>query len=161
MRFEAKHSFFKKVVHDTRNWKNVQMMAYHLDSGFLFKQKLYVENVKVARLTQLDPALRHGIQKKYPHLDIVSLSEVIQLDGTKYAAGMIVPAGQCSGLPDFHKIETIVNDAEKVAFICKRTHMCRLSCSGSSYVDRLSSPSSIHSWWKAYGDPEGLHFPVK
>lgn len=83
MRFEAKHSFFKKVVHDTRNWKNVlltlstkhqQMMAYHLDCGILFKPRLYVENVKVVRLSGLDPPLKREIQKKYPHLDSVSLS---------------------------------------------------------------------------------------
>lgn len=129
MRFEAKHSFFKKVVHDTRNWKNVlltlstkhqQMMAYHLDCGILFKPRLYVENVKVVRLSGLDPPLKREIQKKYPHLDSVSLSNTIHLDGTQYAAGMILSAGQCSGLPEFHKIATILIDSEKVAFICKR-----------------------------------------
>lgn len=82
MRFEAKHNFFKKVVHDTHNWKNVlltlstkhqQMMAYHLDSGNLFKPKLYVENVKVVRVSELDPSLKCEIQKKYPHQDSVSL----------------------------------------------------------------------------------------
>ena len=84
MRFEAKHSFFKKVVHDSHNWKNVlltlsakhqQMMAYHLDSGNLFKPKLYVENVKVVRVSELDPSLQCQIQKKYPHQDTVSLSK--------------------------------------------------------------------------------------
>lgn len=82
MRFEAKHSFFKKVVHDTHNWKNVlltlsskhqQMMAYYLDSGNLLKPKLYVENVKLARVSELDPSLKCEIQKKYPHLDSVSV----------------------------------------------------------------------------------------
>lgn len=73
MRFEAKHSFFKNVVHDTHNWKNglltlsskhQQMKAYYLDSGNLFKPKLYVENVKVVRVSELDPSLRCEIQKK-------------------------------------------------------------------------------------------------
>lgn len=52
MRFEAKHSYFKKVVHDTQNFKNVlltlstkhqQMMAYYMDAEDLFKQTVYVE----------------------------------------------------------------------------------------------------------------------
>ena len=45
MRCESKHSFFKKVVHDIHNFKNVlltlsskhqQMMAYHLDGQNVF-----------------------------------------------------------------------------------------------------------------------------
>lgn len=28
MRFEAKHSFFKKVVHDTHNWKNILLTLF-------------------------------------------------------------------------------------------------------------------------------------
>lgn len=93
------------------------MMAYHLDCGILFKPRLYVENVKVVRLSGLDPPLKREIQKKYPHLDSVSLSNTIHLDGV---AGMILPAGQCSGLPEFHEIATIHIESEKVAFICKR-----------------------------------------
>lgn len=46
MRFEGKHRFFKRVVHDTQNLKNVtstlatrhrHMMAYHLSSPSNFK----------------------------------------------------------------------------------------------------------------------------
>lgn len=95
------------------------MMAYHLDCGILFKPRLYVENVKVVRLSGLDPPLKCEIQKKYPHLDSVSLSKTIHLDGTQYATGMILSAGQCSGLPEFHKIATILIDSGKMAFICK------------------------------------------
>ena len=102
MRFEAKHSFFKKVIHDTHNWKNVlltlsskhqQMMAYHLDNENLLKTKLYVEKVKVIRVSELDPLLKCAIQKKYPHLDSVSLSKSVHLHGTQYAEGMIYLQG--------------------------------------------------------------------
>lgn len=55
MRFEPKHSFFKKVVRDTQNFKNILvslaskhqlMVAYHLDSN-LFKHHVHVESVKI------------------------------------------------------------------------------------------------------------------
>lgn len=59
------------------------IMAYHLDSGILFKQKLYVENVEGVRVSELDPSLKYEIQK-YPHLNSVSLSKTIHLDGTQY-----------------------------------------------------------------------------
>lgn len=129
MRFEAKHSFFKKVVHDTKNWKNVlltlsskhqQMLAYHLDRRNLFKAKLYVEKVKVVRVSELNTSLKCEIEKKYPHLHSMSLSKTIHLHGTQYAEGMILSSGQCSGLPEFHKIVIILVNAEEVTFICKR-----------------------------------------
>lgn len=46
MRFEGKHRFFKRVVHDTQNFKNVlktladrhqYMVAYHLSASGFFK----------------------------------------------------------------------------------------------------------------------------
>lgn len=129
MRFEAKHSFFKRVIHDTHNWKNVlltlsskhqQMIAYHLDNQSLFKQKLYIEKVKVVKVSELDKPLQCEIQKKYPHLGSVSLSKSIHLHGTQYVQDMILAAGQCSGLPEFHKIVTILIHADKVTFFCKR-----------------------------------------
>lgn len=69
--------------------------------------------------------------RRSTHIDSVSQFKVIQLDGTKYAAGMILPAGQCSGLPEFQKIETILIDAEKVAFVCQRL--------SSSYIEDFRS----------------------
>lgn len=42
----------------------VYCVSAYLDSGNLFKPKLYVENVKVVRLSELDPSLKCEIQKK-------------------------------------------------------------------------------------------------
>ncbi len=81
---------------------------------------MYIENVKVARVSELDPSLKCEIQKKHPHLNSVSLSKTVHLHGTQYVASMILSAGQCSGLPEFHKIVTILANAEEVTFICKR-----------------------------------------
>ncbi|KAL7873971.1 hypothetical protein SRHO_G00049410 [Serrasalmus rhombeus] len=61
MRFEAKHSFFKKVVHDVHNFKNLLktlaskhqlMIAYALDSHRFFKASV-VEKMKVAKVEML------------------------------------------------------------------------------------------------------------
>lgn len=52
IRFEAKHSFFKKVVRDVNNFKNILltlslrhqlMLAYHLDMTTLFKPRVEVK----------------------------------------------------------------------------------------------------------------------
>lgn len=40
MRFEAKHSFFKKVIHDTHNWKNAahSFLKTSANDGIAFRQ---------------------------------------------------------------------------------------------------------------------------
>lgn len=126
MRFESKHNFFKKVVHDVLNFKNVlltlsckhqQMMAYYLDCQNLFKPKLYIGNVDIVKTSSLEEKLRNVIEKKYPHQDSVSLAKDVHFYGTRYVKGMIISAGQCSGLPDFYKILNIVVNFEKVSFV--------------------------------------------
>lgn len=58
--------------------------------------------------------------QKYPHQDSVSLSKMIHLHGAHYKEGMILSAGQHSGLPEFPEIVTILVNVEEVTFICKR-----------------------------------------
>lgn len=109
IRFESKHSFFKKVVHDVLNFKNIlltlsskhqQMMAYYLDGKSLFKPKLYTTSVDRVNIATLEEKLRMAIQNKFPQQDSVSLTKDVHLHGTHYAKGMIISAGQCSGLLD-------------------------------------------------------------
>ncbi|XP_041863678.1 uncharacterized protein LOC121653945 [Melanotaenia boesemani] len=129
IRFESKHSFFKKVVHDVLNFKNVlltlsskhqQMMAYYLDGQDLFKPKLHVSNVDTVNTTSLEEKLRKVIEKKFHNQDTVSLAKDVYIYGTRYTRGMIVSAGQCSGLPEFHKILNIVVNFEKVCFVTSK-----------------------------------------
>ena len=55
MRFEGKHRFFKRVIHDTQNFKNVlktlanrhqHMMAYHLSAPSFFRQPKHIQQIK-------------------------------------------------------------------------------------------------------------------
>lgn len=128
IRFEAKHSFFKKVVHDTHNFKNVlhtlatkhqQMSAFYLEGHSLFKPQLYVENVKVVEISSLDTTLRVAVTKKCPHKKTVSLCSDVRLQGVRYFRDMIISAGQCSGLPEFFRIVSIMIDENNVSFISK------------------------------------------
>ncbi|KAL2079481.1 hypothetical protein ACEWY4_001208 [Coilia grayii] len=88
MRFEAKHSYFKKVVHDTQNFKNVlltlgtkhqEMQAYYSDRGELFWQSVYIENAEPFSTCNLDETLRSAVEKKYPNTDSVSVSSDVML----------------------------------------------------------------------------------
>ncbi|KAI7813834.1 hypothetical protein IRJ41_002408 [Triplophysa rosa] len=88
MRFEAKHSFFKKVVHGTHNFKNVllslatkhqQIFAYFLDGHSLFKPQLYVEKLKVVETGLLDTTLRAAVTKKVSSTENMVLPEFYRI----------------------------------------------------------------------------------
>jgi len=146
MRFESKHSFFKKVVRDTHNMKNVlltlsmkhqQMIAYHLDAQSLLKSELYVEKVDVVCISLLDATLRCAVQRKFPHLHTVSLSKDVCLHGTQYAKNMVISAGHCNGQPEFFKIVSILLCSANVSFISKRL--------STWYIEHLRSYELVES----------------
>lgn len=165
MRFESKHSFFKKTMHDVQNFKNVlltmslkhqQMMACQFDSQRLFKPMLHVEKVTDIKISSLEADLRTVIKRKYPHLETVSLSKDIYFHGTRYVEGMILSSGYCSGLPEFQKIVTILVNPEKVAFVAKKLTSC--------YLEHLRSFELVENIYADIDifDPQALnnHHPL-
>ncbi len=57
MHFEGKRTFLKQVIHNTKNFKNVQqilavrhqrMMAYHVDTSSFFKPPIQMNKVTVS-----------------------------------------------------------------------------------------------------------------
>ncbi len=128
IRFEAKHSFFKRVVHDSKNFKNVLLtqakkhqlaLAYYLDLPSVFKPDLEVGRVAVVSPDTLGHSVRKAIEHKYGNLDTVFLSTHASIYGTKYLEGMFLSLGQTSGLPDFGEIVKIIIVNNKVSFILK------------------------------------------
>ncbi|KAL0994521.1 hypothetical protein UPYG_G00123420 [Umbra pygmaea] len=69
MRFEAKHRFFKRVVHDAQNFKNIlktmairhqHMMAYHLAAPSFFKPKTQASRVDSVLVSALPESERYS-----------------------------------------------------------------------------------------------------
>ncbi len=128
-RFEAKHSYFKGVVRDVHNYKNIPltlatkhqlMMAHYLNGPSLFSSPLSVQKVKTVRTCTLEELQKTAVSKKYPHKEVLSLASDVHLHGIHFSEGMILSSGQCSGLPDFFRILCVLVNANKVAFLCKR-----------------------------------------
>ena len=106
MWFEAKHRFFKIVVHDTQNFKNVlktmavrhqHMMAYHLAAPSFFKpgaQASRVDSVLVSALPEV--AMAHI--KTLTTSDTIYQTSKVTVDGTEYVCGMFLSVGVTSGL---------------------------------------------------------------
>lgn len=128
MRFESKHSVFKRVARNV-HMKNVlmslatkhqQLMAYHLDGQSVFKSDLYIDKVRAVQVGSLDIAQRSAVLRKFPDVETVSVTRKVQFFGTEYGQGMIITAGQCYGQPEFFKILSILVYADKVSFLSKK-----------------------------------------
>lgn len=126
IRFEAKHSFFKKVVRDSGNFKNVLhtlatrhqlMLAYHLEMPSVFKPSIKTGQVSVVPVDILDNPVRVAILNKFNSLFSVSLTSVAHVNGTKYSNGMLLSFGHTSGLPDFGRLLEICLVDSRIFFI--------------------------------------------
>lgn len=126
IRFEAKHSFFKKVVNDSRNFKNAMLtlaqrhqltLSYHLDMPTLFKPDLEVEHISVLSTECLDLPFKLADKSKYASLASISVASSASICGTRYSEGMFLSVGYTSGLPDFARIVKILVVMNKAAFL--------------------------------------------
>lgn len=113
IRFEAKHFFFKKVVRDANNFKNILltlasrhqlMLAHYLSMPSIFKLEIEAAKVCDMCVQVLDVVLRQAILKRFSNVETVGLTPHIILNGIKYSKGMILSAGSTSRLPDFLNI---------------------------------------------------------
>lgn len=128
MRFEGKHKFFKKVIHDTQNFKNVpltlarrhqKMMAYHLDCPSFFKPALQANTVKSIMVSSLPVNIQDFLRQRCGLQNIVMSARSVSVDGINYTADMVVSVGSFGGLPEFRQIKQVVVLNMDVVFLCK------------------------------------------
>lgn len=102
MRFEGKHRFFKRIVHDTLNFKHVlktlatrhqHMMAYYLSAPSFFKPRHQTSNVSSVLVSELPEVAKEHIKQKTDSNLIYSTSKII-IDGTDFDVGMFVSVGK-------------------------------------------------------------------
>lgn len=151
MRFEGKHRFFKKVIHDTHNFKNVlktlatrhqHMMAYHFSTASFFRPHTQASSVTSVQVATLPQVAKDFIETKTDSQNIYSTSKV-SINGTEYANGMFVSAGQSGGLPKFSRIEHILLVNNYVSFLC-RNYECWYSEHLKSFELTSSDNFSVH-----------------
>lgn len=127
MRFEGKHRFFKRVVHDTQNFKNVlktladrhqYMVAYHLSASGFFKPHQQTSNVSSALVSTLPNVAKTYIEQ-ITSSDIIYSTSKVCIDGTDYDVGMFLSVGQEGGLPSYCRIEQVLLVNSSIVFICQ------------------------------------------
>lgn len=140
MRFEAKHSFFKRVVRHTHSFCNIllslsvkhqMMIAYHLHDSKVVQPSLQVTKLSELDLTVLREDIKAAVEAKYPGKSCVHLANTVSYSGTRYATGMILANGSTSGLPDFGELIQIVVVDGKPGFI--------VECLDAWYIEHLGS----------------------
>nr|XP_055032090.1 uncharacterized protein LOC129420928 isoform X1 [Misgurnus anguillicaudatus] len=128
MRFEGKHKFFKKVIRDAQNFKNVPLMlakkhqmtmAYHMDAGFFFKPGIQMDRVCSSLVTGFPDNVQEYLHLRSPNCSTVLVSSSVTIDGIKYCPDMVVSVGSCSGLPEFMQIKQILAINTDIMFLCK------------------------------------------
>lgn len=151
MRFEGKHSFFKRVMHDTHNFKNVlktlatrhqYMMAYHLNALLYFRPHTQSSSVTSFQVSTLPQVAKDFIETKTDSQNIYSTSKV-SINGTEYANGMFISVGQAGGLPKFSRIDQILLVNNCVFLIC-RNYECWYSEHLRSFNLISSENFSLH-----------------
>lgn len=162
MRFEGKHNFFKQVVHDVRNFKNVPLtlavrhqkaMGLYLDSSMFFKPAVEIQKVQSVMVESFPDNVQSLLQQRNGQQSTVLAASSASVHGVKYSADMIVSVGKFAGLPEFRQITRIVVINTEILFVCKlltswyTEHMraYELCCSGAGglTVTHLSELNNV------------------
>nr|XP_054604470.1 uncharacterized protein LOC129165387 isoform X1 [Nothobranchius furzeri] len=127
MRFEGKHKVFKKIIHDTHNYKNVlktlaerhqSQMAFYLSSSKFFKPHVQTSKMESMYISSL-PADTQSFISGIVDSDTVYGTKNISIDGTSFAIGMFVCTGAYAALPEFKEIRNILLISDKMHFLLK------------------------------------------
>ncbi|XP_023198103.1 uncharacterized protein LOC111610076 [Xiphophorus maculatus] len=129
MRFEAKHSFFKRVARNIKCFKNVlcslaerhqYQMAHHLHLSGFPKPLLEVTNVSTVTTDVLDKGIVNALKQKFSNLATVCMTKSATFNGLKYRCGMILIHGSLGGLPEFIEIIQMVILANQLFFLVRK-----------------------------------------
>ena len=128
MRFEAKHSFFKRVVRHTGCFKNILlslankhqlMIANHLHDSNAVKPSFLVTKTTEVSLDVLKDDIKDALKCRFPGVTRVHIANSVNCSGTTYAAGMVVCHGCTAGLPDFAEVLQIIIVNNKPGFVIR------------------------------------------
>lgn len=128
MRFEAKHSFFKRVVRHTHSFRNILlslsmkhqlMMAYNQHDPSAVKPVLQATQLSTVDVTVLREDIKEALHAKFAGETRIQIANNVCYSGTKYAVGMILANGSTGGVTDFGELIQIVVVKGMLVFIVK------------------------------------------
>lgn len=150
IRFEAKHTFFKKVARHTNCFKNITlslstkhqlMIGHYMHSSGCSKATFEVSRVSAVPVELLKREIAHCLAEKYPDTAVVSLAQSVSVAGIYYRKGMLIVHGSLGGLPEFAEILQMCILADSLVFIVKKLSSWYTEHYGSFKID--PSPKEI------------------
>ena len=161
MRFESKHSYFKRVIHDSHCFKNILktmadkhqlLVAYHLSSDSYFTAEVCIPDAAPSYVSRLSDEYQQAIKLVMPNAHEASLVPYATINGTKYSAGMFVVTGFLSGLPEFSEIVDVVLVSGKIFLVVVDNSSWYSEHIRGYFVEstgklRLTEPSSLHDYY--------------
>ncbi|KAK0144205.1 hypothetical protein N1851_017432 [Merluccius polli] len=120
IRFEAKHSFFKRVIRHTNCYKNCTILIKFPAKPPHYKPLLEVADVSTLPVEVINQDIAQAVKQKYPHMDTVDLAKNVSYNGFNYRIGMVVAHGSLAGLPEFCEIVHMIVLQETLIFIVKK-----------------------------------------
>lgn len=129
MRFESKHSFFKRVTRNIKCFKNILLslagkhqlhMAHNLQSCLNLKPSTVVSKVSNVRADILNNSILLFLRQKSIHVDTVPFARTVTCNGVRYQCGMILVHGAIGGLPNFCEIIEMAILQNTLFFIVRR-----------------------------------------
>lgn len=125
-RFEAKHSYFKRVARHTNNFKNIalslankhqHLISYHLHSSSLSTSNVQVRNVSIVPVDVLNEEVVLALRQKYPDISQVNLTKNVTTRGITYRNVMVLACGSTGGMPEFAEILQICIVGNELCFL--------------------------------------------
>lgn len=117
IRFEVKHSFFKRVVRHTSCFRNILMsvtvkhhlmLAYHVHGTDILTPALSVSNLSTVPVDVLKENIQEALKRRFPGEACIQVANTVTCCGNSYSLGMILPYGSTGGLPEFVEISLIL-----------------------------------------------------
>ena len=128
MRFEAKHSLFKRIVRYNHSFRNILLsmamkhqlrIAYNQHDPSVVRPVLQATQLSTVDVAVLREDIQKALQDKFPTEMHIQIANNVVYSGTKYAVGMVLANGSTGGLTDFGELIQIVVVKGTLLFIVK------------------------------------------
>lgn len=141
LRFEAKHNYFKRIVHRAMNFKNILLtlskrhqllQTYYLSMPQFLRPVTQLKCVTPCIVDVLCADAILAIDNRFGAMrDNLQQATCVTVNGQEYSIGMFITHGSDPPLPEFCKIQVIILESNSIYFLCQHytcTENLHLKC---------------------------------
>lgn len=120
IRMEGKHLFFKKVVHDTGNFININKTLAHKHQEMLaLNESPYEDAIILGKKKKYDPSsddfnqYLESLEQQYVDVFELNVVKSLKFNGISYKRGLLINVNKI-----FYEIDYIISIESEFAFLC-------------------------------------------